>query len=154
MLAVTHVLSPPAGGASEAGTNAGTNVEVRAQLEPRFPPVCLRVVEPSRVPSPRRHLRAAKATARSSSADAVPRRSRSIRRRAACASGAVAIAGGLIARWSKKEADRAYDRYLHSASVRRQEKALDRSRRYDRIAGGAFAAMEAGIVLAAYFTFY
>ena len=149
-LTVMSLVSPLAGGADEVGTE----IEVRAPLESRLPPVGLRVLEPSPSPSPRRHLQVAEAVPRAGAADRAPGRSRSIRRRAACAGGAVAIAGGLIARWSKKKADRAYERYLHSASVRRQERAFDRSRRYDRITGGAFAAMEVGVVLAAYFTFY
>jgi hypothetical protein len=66
---------------------------------------------------------------------------------------ALAVVGGGLAWWSKKEADDAYDHYLHSASAQRQARQIDRAERFDRIAGGALALMEAGVVLSVYFTF-
>jgi hypothetical protein len=66
---------------------------------------------------------------------------------------ALAVVGGGLAWWSKKEADDAYDHYLHSASAQRQASQIDRAERFDRIAGGAFALMEAGVVLSVYFSF-
>ena len=152
VLALTSAFSPRACCAHEARTEP----EVKAQLKPRLLPMDLRLGRSPRSPStgPGWYSWVLKGTPRTDASDRAERRSRSFRRRAACASGAVAIAGGLIARWSKKKADRAYGRYLHSAAVRRQERAFERSQRYDRIAGGAFVVMEVGIVLAAHFTFY
>jgi len=151
-LALMSAFSPRACGAH--GIRAET--EVKLELEPRLLPLDGRLGWSAQIPStgPDWFSREARGKPRTEASDRAERRSRSFRRRAACASGAVAVAGGLIARWSKKEADRAYDRYLHAAAARRQDRAFERSQRYDRITGGAFAVMEAGVVLAAYFTFY
>lgn len=67
---------------------------------------------------------------------------------------ALAISSGAAAWWSKEKADRAYDRYLRAASVRRQEQQFERAERYDRIAGGAFVCMEVGLVMTAYLIFF
>lgn len=152
MLILTSLLSPPVCGAHEASTEP----EVMAQLGPPLLPMGRPVgwSRPILSPDSGRYSRMVKAMPRTDAEDGAARRSRSFRRRAACVSAAVAVAGGVVARWSKRKADRAYDRYLHSAGLRRQNEAFDRSRRYDRITGGAFVAMEVGIVLAAYFTFY
>lgn len=75
-------------------------------------------------------------------------------RPALMASAALAVTGALVAHWSTDQADAAYDRYLKSAGSRRQEAALDRAERYDRVAGAGFAAMEVGLVLSAYFVFF
>lgn len=69
-------------------------------------------------------------------------------------SAALALGGGGLALWSKRRADEAYESYLRSAGIRRREKQFERAERYDRIAGAAFAAMEAGIVLTTYFVFF
>ncbi|MBM3279601.1 MAG: hypothetical protein FJY95_16210 [Candidatus Handelsmanbacteria bacterium] len=69
-------------------------------------------------------------------------------------SAGLALAAGGAAWWSARQADRAYERYLHSAGQGRQEETLRRSRRYDRVAGAAFACMEAGIVLSLYLVFF
>ena len=75
-------------------------------------------------------------------------------RPALAASAALAVAGAALAYWSTDEADAAYDRYLRSAGARRQQQAFERAERYDRIAGAAFLAMEAGIVLSACLVFF
>ena len=69
-------------------------------------------------------------------------------------SAALALGGGGLALWSKHRADEAYESYLRSAGIRRRERQFDRAQRYDRIAGAAFVAMEAGIVLTTYFVFF
>ena len=74
-------------------------------------------------------------------------------RPALVASAVLAVSGAAVAYWSTDEADAAYDRYLRSAGSRRQQQALERAERYDRIAGAAFVAMEAGIVLTACLVF-
>ena len=69
-------------------------------------------------------------------------------------SAALALSGGVVALWSKRRADEAYESYLRSAGIRRRERQFERAQRYDRIAGAAFAGMEAGIVLTTYFIFF
>ena len=69
-------------------------------------------------------------------------------------SAGAALACGAVAWWSKEKANRAYGRYMRSASLRRQEKQFDRSERYDRIAGTAFVGMEAGLALTTYLLFF
>jgi len=66
------------------------------------------------------------------------------------ASAFIAVGMGLVAYWSKREADEAYQAYLASASLRRQRKLFQRAERYDRIAGAAFLSMEAGLVITIY----
>jgi hypothetical protein len=61
-------------------------------------------------------------------------------------SAALAVSSGIAAWWSKEQADRAYDRYLHAASLRRQQDQFARAEQYDRIAGAALLGMEAGLV--------
>ena len=61
---------------------------------------------------------------------------------------------GAVAYWSKKRADEAYDRYLHSANIERQDKEFDKAKRMDRIAGASFVGMEAGLVLSSYLLFF
>ena len=70
------------------------------------------------------------------------------------ASAGLAVTGALVAYWSTGEADAAYDRYLHAAGAHRQQEALDKAERHDRIAGAAFLFMEAGLVLTARFAFF
>jgi hypothetical protein len=69
-------------------------------------------------------------------------------------SAAVAVSAGVLALWSKREADRAYDRYAHAAGQTRQAEQFDRAEGYDRISGAAFVAMEAGIALTTYLVFF
>ena len=61
---------------------------------------------------------------------------------------------GAVAYWSKERADEAYDRYLHSANIQRQDKEFDKAKRMDRIAGASFVGMEAGLVLSSYLLFF
>lgn len=75
-------------------------------------------------------------------------------RPALLASAGLALTGAAVAYWSTHKADAAYDRYLHSAGTRRQQRALDRAERFDRVAGAAFLVMEAGLVLTARFVFF
>ncbi len=74
--------------------------------------------------------------------------------KAAYLSAGLALSGGVLAWLSKREADDAYDHYLHAAGSERQKTQFDRAERYDRLSGAAFAAMEAGILMTAYFTFF
>ena len=69
-------------------------------------------------------------------------------------SAALAIGGGVVAYWSKERANAAYDRYLRSASVARQQRELDEAKRFDRVAGAAFVCMEVGLVLSSYLLFF
>ena len=69
-------------------------------------------------------------------------------------SAGLALSAGVLAFWSKREADQAYDRYLHTASAERQQDQFDRAERYDRIAGAAFVSMEVGLVLTTYLVFF
>ena len=66
----------------------------------------------------------------------------------------LALAAGGMGWWSESRADRAYDHYLHSASLARQHNQFRRAERYDRLAGASFVFMEAGIVLSAYLVFF
>ncbi|HCV25167.1 MAG: hypothetical protein CME13_15450 [Gemmatimonadetes bacterium] len=83
-----------------------------------------------------------------------PEKGRVLFRRAVLASAALAATSAAIAHWSSGRGDEAYDRYLSSAGEQRREDAFDEAERYDRIAGAAFFAMEAGLVLSAYFVFF
>lgn len=67
---------------------------------------------------------------------------------------ALAVGSGAVAWWAKREADAAYETYLASVSTRRQDRNFKRAEQYDRIAGGAFLAMEGAIVLGAYWSFF
>ena len=69
-------------------------------------------------------------------------------------SAALTVSAGILARWTKHEADRSYDEYLKSASPVRQHDAFGRAERYDRMSGVALAAMEAGIILSTYLIFF
>jgi hypothetical protein len=75
-------------------------------------------------------------------------------RRRLIATAAFALAAGTVAWLSKDAADDSYDKYLYSASRKRQERHLDRAEGLDRVAGAAFLAMEAGLILGAYWTFF
>ena len=75
-------------------------------------------------------------------------------RPALAATAVLAVTGAAVAYWSTGEADAEYDRYLRSAGARRQQQAFERAERYDRIAGAAFLAMEAGVVLTACLVFF
>ncbi|MBT3345046.1 MAG: hypothetical protein HN712_11330 [Gemmatimonadetes bacterium] len=75
-------------------------------------------------------------------------------RRTVLASAALAATSAVVAHWSSGQGDEAYDRYLSSAGEKRREDAFDAAERYDRIAGVAFLAMEAGLVLTTYFVFF
>ena len=70
------------------------------------------------------------------------------------ASSLLALAAGSFALWSKHEADEAYERYLKQASRDRQQSQLSRAKRFDRITGAAYAAMEVGVLLTAYYVFF
>ena len=67
---------------------------------------------------------------------------------------ALTVGAGPVAYWSKEKADRAYDRYLYSASAKRQSEFYAEARRYDRMAGVAFIGMEVGLVLSSYLLFF
>ena len=69
-------------------------------------------------------------------------------------SAALAVGAGAVAYWSKERADAAYDRYLRSASVVRQQRELDEAKHFDRVAGMAFVGMEVGLVLSSYLLFF
>ena len=69
-------------------------------------------------------------------------------------SAGLAVSAGVLALWSRREADRAYDRYLHAAGQTRQKKQFNQAESYDRISGAALAAMEVGIVLTTYLVFF
>ena len=69
-------------------------------------------------------------------------------------SAALAVGAGAVAYWSKQRADAAYDRYLRSASVVRQQRELDEAKRFDRVTGAAFIGMEVGLVLSSYLLFF
>ena len=69
-------------------------------------------------------------------------------------SAALAVGAGAVAYWSKERANAAYDRYLHSASVVRQQRELDAAKRFDRVTGAAFVGMEVGLVLSSYLLFF
>ena len=69
-------------------------------------------------------------------------------------SASLAITATAVAKWSKREADRSYERYLTAANRETQKDQFDRAERYDRLSGAAYAAMEAGVVLTAYFVFF
>jgi hypothetical protein len=69
-------------------------------------------------------------------------------------SAAFAVSSGVLAWLSKREADDSYDRYLGAAGGERQKTQFDRAERYDRLSGAAYVAMEAGILMSVYFTFF
>lgn len=69
-------------------------------------------------------------------------------------SAGLAVSAGVLALWSKREADRAYDGYLHAAGQTRQKKQFNQAENYDRVSGAALAAMEIGIVLTTYLIFF
>lgn len=69
-------------------------------------------------------------------------------------SAALAVGAGAVAYWSKERANAAYDRYLRSASVVRQQRELAAAKRFDRVTGAAFIGMEVGLVLSSYLLFF
>ncbi len=69
-------------------------------------------------------------------------------------SAALAVGAGAVAYWSKQRADAAYSRYLHSASVVRQQREWAEAKHFDRVTGAAFIGMEVGIVLSSYLLFF
>ena len=69
-------------------------------------------------------------------------------------SAAFAVSSGVLAWLGKREADDSYDRYLGAAGGERQKTQFDRAERYDRLSGAAYVAMEAGILMSVYFTFF
>ena len=69
-------------------------------------------------------------------------------------SAALAVGAGAVAYWSKERADAAYDRYLRSASTKRQQRELAAAKDFDRVAGTAFVGMEVGLVLSSYLLFF
>jgi len=71
-----------------------------------------------------------------------------------CLGAGLAVSSGLIAWWSKEQADRAYGRYLRAVSGRRQERQFERAERFDRIAGAAFVGMEVGLAFTTYLLFF
>ena len=69
-------------------------------------------------------------------------------------SAVLAVGAGAVAYWSKERADAAYNRYLRSASVARQQRELAAAKRFDRVTGTAFVGMEVGLVLSSYLLFF
>ena len=69
-------------------------------------------------------------------------------------SAAVTVSAAAVARFSKDRADNAYETYLKSAGRQRQQNHFEEAERYDRIAGAAFAVMEAGLVWSVYLLFF
>ena len=69
-------------------------------------------------------------------------------------SAALTVSAAAIARFSKERADGAYETYLKSAGRQRQQSHFEEAERYDRIAGAAFAVMEAGLVWSLYLLFF
>ena len=69
-------------------------------------------------------------------------------------SAAVTVSAAAVARFSKDRADDAYETYLKSAGRQRQQNHFEEAERYDRIAGAAFAVMEAGLVWSVYLLFF
>ena len=69
-------------------------------------------------------------------------------------SAALTVSAAAVARLSKDRADDAYETYLKSAGRQRQQSHFEEAERYDRIAGAAFAVMEAGLVWSVYLLFF
>ena len=69
-------------------------------------------------------------------------------------SAALTVSAAAVARLSKERADDAYETYLMSAGRQRQQSHFEEAERYDRIAGAAFAVMEAGVVWSLYLLFF
>ena len=69
-------------------------------------------------------------------------------------SAALAMGAGAVAYWSKERANAAYDRYLRSASIARQQRELDAAKHFDRVTGTAFVGMEVGLILSSYLLFF
>ena len=69
-------------------------------------------------------------------------------------SAALTVSAAAVARLSKERADDAYETYLRSAGRQRQQSHFEEAQRYDRIAGAAFAVMEAGVVWSLYLLFF
>ncbi len=69
-------------------------------------------------------------------------------------SAALAVGAGAVAYWSKERANAAYDRYLRSASIARQQRELDAAKHFDRVTGTAFVGMEVGLILSSYLLFF
>ncbi|NKB70749.1 MAG: hypothetical protein GKR89_27075 [Candidatus Latescibacteria bacterium] len=69
-------------------------------------------------------------------------------------SSALALSAGVFAYWSKDEADTAYDNYRKAAGQQRQDKQIDRAKRYDRISAVGFVLMEVGVVWTTYLVFF
>ena len=61
---------------------------------------------------------------------------------------------GAVAYWSKQRADQAYDRYLYSANLTRQDEEFDKAKRFDRMAGASYIGMEVGLILSSYLLFF
>lgn len=69
-------------------------------------------------------------------------------------SAALTVSAAAIAQWSEERADDAYDKYLKTAARGRQGSYFSEARRYDRVAGIAFAVMEAGLFWSVYLVFF
>ena len=69
-------------------------------------------------------------------------------------SAALTVSAAAVARLSKDRADDAYETYLKSAGRQRQQSHFEEAERYDRIAGAAFAVMEAGLAWSIYLLFF
>jgi len=67
---------------------------------------------------------------------------------------ALALSAGVLALWTKAEADDAYDEYLRAANQQRQKDEFNRAENYDRISGTALVVMEVGLALTAYTIFF
>ena len=88
----------------------------------------------------------------STTSEAPPKEKRS--RKKLYLSAVLAVGAGAVAYWSKERAAAAYDRYLRSASTKRQQRELAAAKDFDRVAGTAFVGMEVGLVLSSYLLFF
>ncbi|MEE3234121.1 MAG: hypothetical protein VX294_08155 [Candidatus Latescibacterota bacterium] len=64
------------------------------------------------------------------------------------------VAGGIIAYWNKKQADRAYRSYLRTANSSKLQNEFTKAERLDKLAGSALVAMELGIGMTTYLIFF
>ncbi len=66
----------------------------------------------------------------------------------------VSAGTALSAWWSEQRANDAYDRYMRSAGLARQQRAFARAERYDRLTGASLLGMQLGLIYTAYVYFY
>lgn len=67
---------------------------------------------------------------------------------------AVSAGAALSAWWSEQRANDAYDRYMRSAGLARQQRAFARAERYDRLTGASLLGMQLGLIYSTYVYFY